>query len=223
MKDEILSRQRRSFLEGVVATASVAGITALSPVVEPAVAADAPGEFPKWLAGIKGKYRQVYDMPEVNNGMGLIWSHVLRLTAPSAYGVGEDDIGIVVVLRHDAIPLALNDAMWEKYPLGESFKVEDRVTHAAARRNPYNNVKAGEEWFPDAAIDKLVAKGVKVAACGMAIMHYSGVVAKSTGGNADEIRKDWLANVIPGVTVVPSGVLALNGAQTKGCAYVAAG
>ena len=222
MFDEKVSRQRRGFLEGVVATAAVAGITAMAPIVEPAVAADAPGEFPKWLGGIKGKYRQVYDMPETNEGMGLVWSLVLRLTAPAAYGVSEDDIGVVVVLRHDAIPLALNDTMWEKYPLGEFFKVNDRNTNAAAKRNPYNNVKAGE-WFSDAAIDKQVAKGVKVAACGMAIQHYSGELAKKTGGNADQIKNDWLANVIPGVTVVPSGVLALNGAQTKGCAYVAAG
>ena len=220
MRDEIISRQRRGFLEGVVATAAVAGITAMG--VEPAVAADAPGDFPKWLAGIKGKYRQVYDMPEVNNGMGLVWSLVLRLTAPSAYGVSEDDIGVVVVLRHDAIPLAFNDSMWKKYSLGEFFKVNDRTTNVAATRNPYNNVKAGE-WFPDAAVDKLVAKGAKVAVCGFAIGHYSGELARKTGASAEEIKNDWFANIIPGVTVVPSGVVALNGAQSKGCTYVAAG
>lgn len=220
MQDEIISMQRRGFLEGVVATAAVAGITAMG--VEPAIAANPSGDFPKWLDSIKGQYRQVYDMPGVNDGMGLAWAFVLRLTAPAAYGVSEDDIGVVVVLRHRAIPLALNDSMWEKYPLGEFFKVNDRATNAPAKRNPYSNLKAGE-WFADAAVDKLIAKGVRVAACNMAIMHYTGVLAKNTGGNADEIRNDWIANVIPGVTVVPSGVLALNGAQSKGCAYVAAG
>jgi len=44
-----------------------------------------------------------------------------------------------------------------------------------------------------------------------------------TGGNADDIRKDWLAAVIPGIQVVPSGVWAVNRAQEHGCTYCFAG
>ncbi|HVY07461.1 MAG TPA: hypothetical protein VHB46_15915 [Burkholderiales bacterium] len=222
MSDDKLSRQRRSFLEGVIATAAAAGVAAVAPGIEAAAAAETPGEFSKWLAGIKGKHRQVYDMPEVNGGMGLAWSWVLKLTGAQAYGVSEDDIGVVVVLRHNAIPLAFQDAMWEKYPLGEYFRIEERGSNAPATRNPYSNLKPGE-WVPDAAIDKLVAKGVKVAVCNFAVTHYSGEIAKKTGATAQQVKDDWLANVIPGVAIVPSGVVALNGAQAKGCAYVAAG
>jgi len=48
-------------------------------------------------------------------------------------------------------------------------------------------------------------------------------LAKDMGMQADAIRKDWVANLIPGVLVVPSGVIAINRAQEKGCAYCFAG
>jgi intracellular sulfur oxidation DsrE/DsrF family protein len=39
----------------------------------------------------------------------------------------------------------------------------------------------------------------------------------------DAAKKEWLAHIIPGTTVVPSGVLALGRAQEKGCTYCYAG
>ena len=39
----------------------------------------------------------------------------------------------------------------------------------------------------------------------------------------ETVKQDWLAAVLPGVQVVPSGVLAVNGAQSKGCTYCFAG
>jgi intracellular sulfur oxidation DsrE/DsrF family protein len=224
MSEEKISTQRRGFLEGVIATAAAAGLSGLTASSPEALAADATSNtnFQRWLAGIQGKHKQVYDMPEVNHGAGLVWSWIFQLTGAPAYGVSEKDLGVVVVLRHNAIPLALNDSQWEKYPLGEYFKIDDPATGNPATRNPFHHVKAGE-FFPEAALENLIAKGVKVGACNMAIMYYSGEIAKKTGGDAETIRKDWLANVFPGVDVVPSGVLALNGAQAAGCAYVAAG
>jgi intracellular sulfur oxidation DsrE/DsrF family protein len=57
----------------------------------------------------------------------------------------------------------------------------------------------------------------------MAMTVYSNVVAMQTGGKAEDILKDWTANVLPGVQVVPSGVWALGRAQEKQCAYIFAG
>jgi hypothetical protein len=39
----------------------------------------------------------------------------------------------------------------------------------------------------------------------------------------EEVMKDWLDAVQPGITVVPSGMVALNGAVSRGCVYVFAG
>jgi intracellular sulfur oxidation DsrE/DsrF family protein len=161
-------------------------------------------------------------MPEPNGGMGLIWSWVFQLTGSQGYGVSEKDLGVVVVLRHNAIPIAFTDPVWGKYKLGEVFKVTDPLAKAPAIANPFYHIKS-PDLPPDAALEKLLAKGVKVGVCNMAITFYSGMVAKQMGLNAEEVKKDWIAAVIPGVEIVPSGVLAVNGAQSKGCAYCFAG
>jgi intracellular sulfur oxidation DsrE/DsrF family protein len=38
-----------------------------------------------------------------------------------------------------------------------------------------------------------------------------------------EVKKEWLASLLPGVHVVPSGVWAIGRAQEHGCAYCFAG
>jgi intracellular sulfur oxidation DsrE/DsrF family protein len=47
--------------------------------------------------------------------------------------------------------------------------------------------------------------------------------AQAAGVAHETVKKDWLAAVLPGIQVVPSGVLAVNGAQSKGCSYCFAG
>ena len=45
------------------------------------------------------------------------------------------------------------------------------------------------------------------------------------GNNADPaaVKKEWVAGVLPGIQVVPSGVWAVGRAQEHGCAYCFAG
>jgi intracellular sulfur oxidation DsrE/DsrF family protein len=223
MEELKLPTSRRNFLGGVAATAAAGVGAVFMPVAGTAAGASMATDFTRWVDSIPGTHRQLYDMPELNDAFGLIWSYVFLLTGPQGYGVPESDLGVVVVLRHATIPLAFNDSAWAKYKLGEVFKIQDAATKSPALRNPYVNSRPGDLLIPDASVDKLVARGVKVCACNMAINFYSGVVAKATGASHDAVKKDWLDAVIPGVQVVPSGVLAINGAQTRGCSYVFAG
>ena len=128
-----------------------------------------------------------------------------------------------VALRHAAMPLALGDAVWAKYKLGEFFKIDDPQTKTPALRNPFANLKPGDLPLPEAAIEKLVARNVKFATCAMAIHHYSMRYAKEHGGEHEAIKKEWMAAVMPGIFVALSGVLAVHGAQSKGCTYCFAG
>ena len=57
----------------------------------------------------------------------------------------------------------------------------------------------------------------------MAIVVYSAVIADMMKMSAEDVKKDWLANILPGIQVVPSGVWALGRAQEHGCAYCFAG
>ena len=227
MLDLKLPTHRRGFLGSVAATAAALGLGELVPrsLAGQAYGTQAGGDaaYAAWLNGIKGKHRQVYDAVEPNDGFSLIWAHVFLLTGAPAYGVTESDMGAVVVLRHSAIPLAFNDAMWAKYKFGEFYKINDKSTNAPAARNVFANLKPGDMPLPEAALEKLVARGVNFAVCNMAITVYSGIFAQQMGLQADAVKQDWIANRLPGITVVPSGVVAVNGAQSKGCSYCYAG
>ena len=68
-----------------------------------------------------------------------------------------------------------------------------------------------------------IDRGVKVAACDMAIQYYSGEVAKQMGLKHEDVKNDWIAAVLPGIQRVPSGVVAVQGAVARGCSYIFAG
>jgi hypothetical protein len=224
MDDAKLDGSRRDFLS-LTATAAAAGLGAVLPVAG-AVAAEASSpstDFTRWLDSISGTHKQLYDMPEINQGMGLAWSWAFFVTGSQAYGVPESHLGVVMVLRHGAIPLALNDSAWAKYKLGEVFKVEDPDTKAPAVRNPFY-LKPGMLPIADAALQKLIARpGMKVAACNLALTFYTGMVAQKMGLKHDDVKKDWVEAVHPGIQIVPSGVVACNGAVSRGCVYIFAG
>ena len=40
---------------------------------------------------------------------------------------------------------------------------------------------------------------------------------------AEDVKKEWVSGLLPGIQVVPSGVWAIGRAQEKGCAYCFAG
>ena len=59
--------------------------------------------------------------------------------------------------------------------------------------------------------------------CDMAITVYTTVVAQGMNLDAAVVKKEWLAGLLPGIQVVPSGVWAVGRAQEHGCAYCFAG
>src|SRR5215469_11364361 len=215
MTDSALAPDRRGFL-GAATLGAVAGWAELATATRPAVAAEGPTEFTKWLDSVGGKQRQLFDVAQPNDGFGLIWSWVFLATGPEAFGLPERDLAVVVVLRHTGLPLAFNDATWSKYKLGEFFKITDPVSKGLATRNFFLASKPEDMIQPDASIDRLLARGVKVGACTAAIDFYSAQLAKQMNLPADQVRKDWIAGLIPGVQTVPSGVVAINAAHARG-------
>ncbi|HZP86062.1 MAG TPA: hypothetical protein VFB54_04525 [Burkholderiales bacterium] len=222
MEDAKLELDRRNFM-GLTAAAAVLGLGAALPAATATAATQGPStDFTRWLDSIPGKHRILLDVREPNGGLAMAWAWVYLFTAPQAYGVPESDVGVAMVLRHNGIPLALNDSAWEKYKLGQFFNIEDPETKAPAVRNPYY-ARMYEPFLPDMALQKLIDRGVKVVACDMAIHFYTGLLAKQMGLKHDDVKADWNAAVLPGVAHAPSGVVACQGAVARGCGYVFAG
>jgi intracellular sulfur oxidation DsrE/DsrF family protein len=108
------------------------------------------------------------------------------------------------------------------------FKADDPLTKAPATRNPFWQPKEGDFKVPGLGnvaigINELQSNGVMFCACNMAITVYSAVIADMMKMDAETVKKEWLAGVLPGVQVVPSGVWAVGRAQEHGCTYCFAG
>jgi len=216
---------RRGFL-GTMAASTAAGLASLTPLsLEAATrtrrindnAVDAA--FEAWLNKITGKHKMVFDAPEVNSGMPVVWPRVWLNGNNENYGTKDTDNSAVIVLRHAGIPIAMQDALWVKYKLGEAFSIKDG--DAAATRNIF--AKQMPLPLPGTGIEQLLASGAQFGVCNVALTVYSGMVAQKMNMDAATVKADWVAGLMPGVQVVPSGVLAVSRAQEKGCNYCFAG
>jgi intracellular sulfur oxidation DsrE/DsrF family protein len=224
---EEVKTHRRGFL-GTMAAAAAAGLASLTPLRAEAKAAphrDSLGSaaadpaFEAWLNRITGRHKMVFDAPEVNGGMPVVWPRVWLNTTNDNYGTTDAQNTGVVILRHASIPLAMVDALWAKYKLGEVFSLKDG--DLPATHNTF--AKPLPLPLPGTGVEQLLAKGVLFGVCNVALTIYSGAVAQKMGMDAAAVKAEWVAGLIPGCQVVPSGVLAVSRTQEKGCGYCFAG
>jgi len=212
---------RRGFFgrfSGAIAL-GLAGFTATPLRAQPAAA---PSDGPDWPGVLKGRHRQVVDAYDANSGFPLAFAYtfVAPYGPPSASSVAAT---AVIVLRHGAFPIALGDEMWRKYRIGEAFKILDPETKAPAVKNPFLQPKPGVLVVDDMALDRLLANGTVIGGCNIALQVQSKMLAANAGVGADEAAKEWAANVVPGITIIPSGTWGVNRAQEAGCTYCAGG
>jgi len=212
------STHRRAFLGGVAVGALSLAVPAIAGAEELA-----PPDADAWLALIKGQHKQYFDATSVNDGFAFAYAMNYIDTMTSTYKIPDSQVTPVIGLRHFSIPLAFNDDVWRKYKLGELVKLNDSATKAPALRNPYFHPKAGELMFPGMAIEKLTARGAVITCCNVALTVLSAHAAEAAGLPKDKAKAEWVAGLLPGVHVVPSGVLAVGRAQEKGCSYCYAG
>ena len=238
MKEQLSegAASRRSFLGRIAAGAAALGISSIIGPIPLGAAAAAPetrgtsdaSAADAWFKNnIKGKHRMVFDVPQPHDVFPFAWPKVFQMTN-MATGTPEKDTTIVVVLRHSAIPYAMDHNLWKKYNFGEVFKVEDPVTKSAAVRNAFWMPKPGDFKVPglgnvEIGINELQSKGVLFCVCDTAMTVYSSALAEGMKADAAAMKKEWVAGLLPGVQVVPSGVWAIGRAQEHGCSYCFAG
>lgn len=209
---------RRGFFARIGAGALAFGLAGAA--AAPARAAVEDG--PDWPGVLKGRHRQVVDAYAANEGFPLAFAFSFVVTNGPATADNVPATA-VMVLRHGAFPLALDHAMWSKYKIGQSLNIIDPETKAPAVKNPFLRPKPGVLVVDDMAIDRLLANGAVIGACNLALKMLSGKLAANAEMSHEEATKEWRANVIPGITVIPSGTWGLNRAQEHGCTYCSGG
>ncbi len=230
---------RREFLgqlataaAALAATACVSGAgTAAAATQAPAPASDLPQlppmpPLPKlefddaWTNRLTGKYRAVFDSPDIEDGTAVFNAYSYMKGFEDMYKIGDADVNAVIVIRHKAIPMILDDELWARYRLGEWAKVKDPTTNRWALRNPFWAPDPKDKSSADYALQTLVKRGVVLLGCALATRGMAGILASKSKDNPDAMFDELRRHLLPTVTLQPSGIFAVMRAQVAGCHYM---
>jgi hypothetical protein len=173
-----------------------------------------------WTRKLTGKHKLVLDAPELESGIPLVRANVIGAQYAEVFGVGMSDISRVLVLRHHAIHFAMSDAYWNRFKVG----TETGFTTPDGAPLAFNPVRIPRDIFPEAfrplMLEPFQQSGGIILACNLALQHL--VVPKYVAGGmaADAAYEAAKADVLPGITLQPSGIFAVGVAQEAGCALV---
>jgi intracellular sulfur oxidation DsrE/DsrF family protein len=208
-----MSTPRRSFLGRLAAL--VAAGTAAPEVLHAAAGGAAPleGAAPdeRWLNAIAQKEQRLI----IETGIiadALAFRRALNFldVYNTDFSTPDDRLGLAVGTHSPALGMVLNDAMWAKYEFGRRFSV-NTAQGQAATANPWG---AG-----NVSVDGLRKRGVEVLACNRSLIRLSRELA-GAGGNAPAVHAELVANVLPGVIVVPAMIVAVSRAGQRGVPYI---
>jgi hypothetical protein len=177
-----------------------------------------------WVSNLKGKYRAVFDNTEPESGYGVWRAAAWAKQYMDILKAAPADISPAIVLRHNAIVLAMQQPYWEKYGIGASKKVTNPLTMEISDKNPaLLDEKDGIPLpFSEAGLIKQLNRGVTVLACNLALQDCADLIERTDKVSAEEAYKRAVSYLIPGVILQPSGVFAVTRAQEAGASYVKA-
>ncbi len=224
---------RRSFLSRLGVGLTAFGATLGAGVVTAQAPASGgrwqPGRHAQddWLDQVPGQHRFVFDTTNPDGfGGALLYASNFFLANQSGYGLGNADLAVVIVVRHNSTEFAYNDAIWAKYGavLGQRANLTDPQTKQAPKVNIYNS-SALVAGLPSlgTTLDSLLKKGVHLAVCQMATRRFAGGIAQATGGTADGVYNELVANLVGNSHMVPAGIVAINRAQERGYSFANVG
>lgn len=177
-----------------------------------------------WVERVQGSHRAVFDSPGISEGAALFRATIWKRQYKNVYGTDPADMTAVLVLRHEAIVLAMDDAFWAEFEIGKENKLKDADGKKWAKSNPILSVPADTppQWA-DFTLAKFQQNGGIVLACNVAFGDVVGrYKEKGKLSTNEEARKVALTHLAPGVILQPSGVFGALRAQEAGCHYIIA-
>lgn len=233
---EEATTHRRRFLGRMFGAAAAAGLS-MAGTATRAAAQDAGAD--DWIKEVKGTHKCLFDFPTHNNGMPLLHIFNFLNTYTTAYKTAAGQAGAVGTLysagQKSSIPLGFNDAIWTKYEIGAYLGLKDAAGKPYTR-NVFNsptpndlhlllgalnspNIPALSGVMPAMAIPSLQKMGTKFILCNNALGLWCLELEARGKGKAADIDKELRANLLPGVTIVPAMVIAIEKAQEAGIRY----
>lgn len=224
-QDSLPLAPRRSFLTrfntGLASLAALAGVAAAQE--KAAVASPwqpARHDEDNWLDNNTAKHRVLFDSINSDSaGEALSFASNYYQTNLNDYKVKNSELGVVIVLRHRSAVFGYNDTIWAKYgeTMSNRAKLEDPKTKQAPKINMLNASGYGEQLTNrGVTLDRLGKQGAQFAVCRLSSRAIASAIATATGGKADEVLAEMIANLIPNARLVPAGIVAVNRAQERG-------
>jgi hypothetical protein len=176
-----------------------------------------------WCERVNGSVRAVFDSPHVDEGSALFRAQVWRDEHQEVYGTAPAQCSAVIVFRHEAIPLVMNDAFWARFNMGKELKLKDGKGKKWTTINPIATRTPGTpDKYAAYNLASFLGSGGIVLACNFAFGEMVNRFKEADKVSDDEARKRALDQLVPGVILQPSGVFAALRAQQAGCAYLVA-
>lgn len=179
-----------------------------------------------WGSRLTGRLKTVFDVPEIESGFPVWRASIWSGQYEQVLNVPSRETSTALVLRHNAIALAMQQSYWDRYGLGAAFKVTNPLTGQPSTRNValLGAADGVPEPYSTFALDKFMGRGGVALACDLALrLLVTPMVAKVDGladGPAYERARQGL---VPGVILQPSGMFAVIRAQEAGAFYFRAG
>ena len=171
-----------------------------------------------WLDRLKSaNYRVVFNVSDISDGIVGDYVSSFLDGYHDVHGTSDADMRAVAVFRRNGTGMGFNDAMWDKYGIGEYSKVKDSATKAFARRNVFWHHAGNSQ---DTALESLTARGLISLVCNQATHGFAYGLGQQNNLAADTVYADLSKNLIPGAVLVPTGIWALIRAQNAGCAFM---
>ena len=216
---------RRGFLGRLAAVAALPLVGSAFTTAAHNVDLSHPSPDERWLKTLKHKHRIAFDVETHKNGNALIQGKNYLNNWRDAFGVPEREINLVMAVRGTGIPIVLNDALWEKFHLGEQYGITNPVTKAAGTRNLFisSNIVPGGLVDSDSSVEALQKRGVLFLVCHNTVEAATKKLSAAGFGAPADVRNAILGGIIPGVILVPAMVIAFTEMQERGIGYVYAG
>lgn len=209
---------RKDFLATSLLTASLGGDAIAQAGAAPIPQFD-DAHFQRILAH-PARHKHMFAAGSINGGAIVtamfntyyVYEKVLRTRASDVFMAG--------VLYHGlAVALALNDRAWNDVmsPALSSFPPAFRSDVESLRPTSGNPMLRGGS---NAAISGLVSRGAVFFVCRNALTGVAGVAGNAIGRAAADVYTELSRNLIPGATIVPTGVWAIHALQEAHFTYL---
>jgi hypothetical protein len=131
---------------------------------------------------------------------------------------GPERLATLGILSGSSVVFGLNDAMWQNYAIGKRFDLAATNVYYRAMSDLDTHVSPDDPKgiYQDWSAQAVLARGGAFMVCHHALTYFATDCAVSHKKNPTSVLAEWIANLMPGFSLVPSGITAMQLAAENG-------